>query len=62
MDYLVEIVSDHLANPLDKIDKFTGISSLFACFKAENEEDAFDMGFIFAKSEEIAHINAQLIP
>lgn len=50
MSYLIEILKDHITTKNDKIEKFTGVSSLYHCIKAQ-EEDAFDVGFIFAKPE-----------
>jgi hypothetical protein len=34
MDYLVETIKNHLSNSQDKIEQFTGVSSLFTCLKA----------------------------
>lgn len=38
MEYLVQIVADHIANIQDKVDRFAGISSLFNSIKAEPDD------------------------
>ncbi len=38
MEYLVQIIADHIANIQDKVDRFAGISSLFNSIKAEPDD------------------------
>ena len=61
MSYLIEILKNHITTKNDQIDKFAGVSSLYNCIKAQ-DDDSFDVGFIFAKPDEAGCINIQLIP
>jgi hypothetical protein len=60
MDYLHPTLSSYLAHPHDRIDSFAGVNSLFAALNTHSE--TFDLGFIFARQDEMAHINSSLLP
>lgn len=44
----------------DRADSFTGVNSLFAVLNAHS--DSFDLGFVFARQEEMNHINPAIMP
>lgn len=44
----------------DRVDSFTGVNSLFATLNTHS--DSFDLGFVFARQEEMNHINSALMP